>query len=140
MKIMKKIVAITIAFAMLFSCIAIAPADYVSAATDAATWQSTAIISPEQGKLIGAGYIDVKWNNSLDNVKQYKVYVDGALKKTVAPSGETMSCEFYTVAVKAHTAQIVAELNDGSSVKTDLRTFYVTKKGICVNTKDMGAA
>ena len=140
MKIMKKIVAMTIAFAMLFSCIAIAPVDYVSAATDVSTWQSTAIISPEQGKLIGAGYIDVKWNNSLDNVKQYKVYVDGALKKTVAPNGETMSCEFYTVAVKAHTAQIVAELNDGSSVKTDLRTFYVTKKGICVNTKDMGAA
>lgn len=140
MKKIRKIVAMTIAFAMLFSCIAITPTESVSAATDAATWQNTAIVSPAQGKLIGAGYIDVKWNNSLENVKQYKVYVDGALKKTVAPSGETMTCEFYTTAVKAHTAQIVAELNNGSSVKTGVRTFYVTKKGICVNTRDMGAA
>lgn len=140
MKKIRKIVAMTVAFAMLFSCMAITPAKSVSAAMDAATWQNTAIMSPGQGKLIGAGYIDVKWNNSLENVKQYKVYVDGALKKTVAPSGEIMACEFYTTAVKEHTAQVVAELNNGSSVKTAVRTFYVTKKGICVNTRDMGEA
>ena len=140
MKRMRKIIAMTIALAMLFSCIAITPMEPVSAATDAATWQNTAITSPAQGKLIGAGYIDVKWNNSLENVKQYKVYVDGALKGTFAPSGETMACEFYTTEVKAHTAQVVAELNNGSNVQTAVRTFYVTKKGVCVNTKDMGAA
>lgn len=140
MKIIRKMVAMTIAFAMLFSCIAVTPMKSVNAATDVSVWQSTGIVSPQQGKLIGAGYIDVKWNNSLENVKQYKVYVDGALKKTVKPVGETMTCEFYTTAVKAHTAQVVAELNDGKSVKTAVRTFYVTKKGICVNTRDMGAA
>ncbi len=139
MKIIKKIVTMTIAFAMLFSGMTIPAVKNVSATT-VSEWQSTGIVSPQQGKLVGAGYIDVKWSNSLDNVKQYKVYVDGALKKTVAPGGETMACEFYTTEVKAHTAQVVADLKNGTSVKTAVRTFYVTKKGICVNTRDMGAA
>lgn len=126
-----------LAVAMLFTCMT-AISDMAVKAEDSATWQKTALTSPAQGKLIGAGYIDIKWNNNLDNVKQYKVYVDGALNRTVAPSGTTMSAEFYTTQVSAHNAYIVAELNNGTSVKTDIRTFYVTKKGVCVNDKDMG--
>lgn len=113
---------------MLFSCITVS--NTVRANEENTSWQSTAIISPEQNKLIGAGYIDVKWNNSLGNVKQYKVYVDGVLKRTVTPNGETMSVEFYTTEVKAHTAQIEADLENGTSIKSDVRTFYVTKKGV----------
>ena len=60
--------------------------------------------------------------------------MDGVLKKTLLPSGETMSIEFYTTKVSAHNTYIVADLKDGSSVKTDTRTFYVTKKGVCVIT------
>ena len=134
----RKIVALTVAFAMLFSCMVITHTTTKAEAGDTA-WAAEGIISPAEGKLIGAGYIDVKWNNSLDNVKQYKVYVDGALKKTAAPSGETMTCEFYTTEVKKHTAQVMAELNDGSTLQTAPRTFYVTKKGVCVN-QEMGAA
>lgn len=137
MKRLKRIMAMVLAVAMLFSCVT-AISDMPVKAEDSATWQKTAITSPAQGKLIGAGYIDIKWNNNLDNVKQYKVYVDGALNRTVAPSGTTMSAEFYTTQVSAHNAYIVAELNNGTSVKTDIRTFYVTKKGVCVNDKDMG--
>ena len=137
MKRLKRIMAMVLAVVMLFTCMT-AISDMPVKAEDSATWQKTALTSPAQGKLIGAGYIDIKWNNNLDNVKQYKVYVDGALNRTVAPSGTTMSAEFYTTQVSAHNAYIVAELNNGTSVKTDIRTFYVTKKGVCVNDKDMG--
>ena len=112
----------------------------VTKADETNNWSGEAIISPEQNKLIGAGYIDIKWNNTLENVKEYKVYIDGTLKKTVSPSGDIMKFEFYTTNVKGYTAQIVAELKDNTVVKSDVRNFYVTKKGICVNRKDMGAA
>ena len=137
MKNIKKIMSLLLAVVMLFSGITVISSSDVKAA-DTASWQKTAIVSPGTGKLIGAGYIDVKWNNTLDNVKQYKVYIDGVLKSTVAPKGEIMSTEFYTTKVSSHNAYIVAELNDSTSVKTDVCTFYVTKKGICVNDKDMG--
>lgn len=137
MKKIKKIISFTLAIVMMFSCIT-AISDIPVKAVDTTTWQKNAIVSPAEKKLIGAGYIDIKWSNTLDNVKQYRVYVDGTLKKTTAPSGSTMSAEFYTTNVSAHNAYIVADMNDGTSVRTDTRTFYVTKKGICVNDKDMG--
>ena len=59
MKIIKKIVTMTIAFAMLFSGMTIPAVKNVSATT-VSEWQSTGIVSPQQGKLVGAGYIDVK--------------------------------------------------------------------------------
>lgn len=137
MKYIKKITNFVLVIALIISSITIMPSN-IKAASTSDQWKNTAIVSPEEGKLIGAGYIDVKWNNDLENVKSYNVYIDGALKKTVAPSGETMKVEFYTTAVKAHNARIVATLNDGTTVTTDTRTFYVTKKGVCVNEKDMG--
>ena len=135
---MKHITSFLLAVALLVSSITLMPSNNVKAARNAEQWKSSAIVSPEEGKLIGAGYIDVKWNNDLENVKSYSVYVDGALKKTVAPSGETMKVEFYTTAVKSHNAKITATLDDGTTVTTNTRTFYVTKKGVCVNEKDMG--
>lgn len=133
----KKIISFILAIMMVFSCITVV-SNVPAKAEEATTWQKQAIVSPAEKKLVGAGYIDIKWRNTLENVKQYKVYVDGALKKTVVPSGETMSAEFYTTKVSSHNAYVVAELKDGTSVKTDVRTFYVTKKGVCVNDKDMG--
>ena len=138
---LKKITSMLLALALVISGIYITDVKDVSAATDANQWKTSAITAPTQGSLIGAGYIDIKWDNTLENVSQYKVYVDGKLHKTVAPtSGATMSCEFYTTQVSAHTAYIVATLKNGTNVQTSTRTFYVTKKGICVNTRDMGAA
>lgn len=139
MKRLKRIVCAFLAITMFFSAIYLTDAENVSAATDANSWKSTAITSPVNGKLVGAGYIDIKWNNTLENVSKYSVYVDGVLKTTVtATSAEVMSYEFYTTSVSAHTAYVVGVLKDGTSVKSDVITFYVTKKGICVNTRDMG--
>ncbi|MFQ9515081.1 MAG: glycosyl hydrolase [Eubacterium sp.] len=137
----KKITSMLLAIALVISSICITGGKDVSAATDANQWKTTAITSPKQDSLVGAGYIDIKWDNTLENVSQYKVYVDGSLKKTVAPTtSTTMSCEFYTTSVSAHNAYIIATLKNGTNVQTGTRRFYVTKKGICVNTKDMGAA
>lgn len=138
---LKKMASLLLALIMVLTSIGAIGGVNVSAATEADTWKSTAITAPVQDDLIGAGYIDVKWNNDLENVSQYKVYIDNTLAKTLtATTAETMSYEMYTTKVSAHYAQIVAVLKDGTEVKSDTRTFYVTKKGICVNTRDMGAA
>ncbi len=136
---MKKITSILLALVMLFSGAFVAAPVSVDAA-DANAWSNSAIIAPEQGKLIGAGYINIIWNNDLENVSSYTVYVDGNVLTTVnANSAATMGAEMYTTSVSAHTTYIVAKLNSGATVQTNTRTFYVTKKGICVNTRDMGA-
>ena len=76
---MKKILAMVLSVALLFSGMIFD--NTLTKADETNTWSGEAIISPEQNKLIGAGYIDIKWNNTLENVKQYKVYIDGTLKK-----------------------------------------------------------
>ena len=134
---MKRLITIVLSIALLVSGLVISPVKADTLTPDA--WKSSAIVSPKEGSLIGAGYIDVKWKNNLENVKKYSVYIDSKLSKTInASSSEEMSVEFYTVKVSAHTAYIVAEQEDGTKVQTDTRKFFVTKKGICVNDKDMG--
>ena len=78
---MKKILAMVLSVALLFSGMIFD--NTLTKADETNTWSGEAIISPKQNKLIGAGYIDIKWNNTLENVKQYKVYIDGTLKKTM---------------------------------------------------------
>lgn len=137
---MKKILSLVLAITLFVTGISVTDVSKVQAET-ADVWKSSAIVAPEEGKLVGAGYIDIKWNNNLDNVASYTVYVDNKVLKTVnASSAGVMSAEMYTTSVSAHTAYIVAKLKDGTSVQTGKRTFYVTKKGLGVNTKDMGAA
>lgn len=141
MKGLKRITSIVLALAMFATGIAISGPTTVKADTATDNWKANGIVSPKQDKLIGAGYIDVKWDNTLTDVSQYKVYVDGDLKVTVSPtSDKTMSTEFYTTQVSEHNVYVVATLKNGTNVQTANRRFYVTKKGVCVNTKDMGTA
>lgn len=137
---MKKIISLLLTLVMVVSCVQFTGVNVAKAAT-ASDWATTAITAPTQDDLIGAGYIDIKWNNDLEDVSQYKIYIDKKLVKTIAATtAEVMKYEMYTVQVSAHYAQIVAVLKDGTEVKSAERRFYVTKKGICVNTRDMGAA
>ena len=141
MKGFKRITSIVLALVMFVTGIAISGPTTVKADTATDNWKANGIVSPKKDKLIGAGYIDVKWDNTLTDVSQYKVYVDGDLKATVSPSSDkTMSTEFYTTQVSEHNVYVVATLKNGSNVQTANRRFYVTKKGVCVNTKDMGTA
>ncbi len=137
---MKKVVTIVLSIALFVSGITIIPVKAEDALI-AEEWKNSAIVSPTQGSLIGAGHIDLKWNNNLENISKYSAYVDSKLVKTVnASTAEKMSVDFFTVKVSSHTAYIIAEQKDGTKVQTKTITFYVTKKGICVNEKDMGRA
>ena len=90
-----------------------------------------AITSPVNNAMMGAGYMDIKWNPASDavGVKNYKVYVDGSLKTTTTST----KYEFYTTKVNYHSAWIEAELNNGKKLYTPTVKFGVTKKGLCVN-------
>ncbi len=140
MKTLKKIMSALLALAVAIAGLAFTPSVAKAKDTlDSSEWKSVAIISPSEGELIGAGYIDVKFSNELDNASKYTLYVDSKAVKTVnATSDKVMACEFYTTSVAKHTAYVVAEQKDGNVVTSDTRTFFVTKKGICVNSKDMG--
>lgn len=137
---MKRVLTIILSISLFVSGLTIMPvkaADSLSAND----WKNTAIVAPGNGKLIGAGHIDIKWNNNLENVSKYSVYVDSKLIKTVnANTAEKMSADFYTVQVSAHTAYIIAEQKSGTKVQTPTIKFYVTKKGLCVNDVNMGEA
>lgn len=137
---MKRIITIVLSIALVVSGLMVVPTK-ADVKQDSDIWKSSAIVAPKADSLIGAGHIDVKWNNDLEDAKQYSVYVDSKLIKTVAATeAETMAVDFYTVKVSAHTAYIIAEQNNGTKTQTPTVKFYVTKKGICVNDKDMGVA
>lgn len=87
------------------------------------------ITSPSNNRLVGAGYIDIKWNSASGNVKNYNVYIDGSLVKTTTST----TYELYTTKVNYHTAWIEANLSDGQKTYTPTVKFGVTKKGLCVN-------
>lgn len=89
------------------------------------------ITSPVNNAMMGAGYMDIKWNPVSDaaGIKNYKVYVDGSLKTTTTST----KYEFYTTKVNYHSAWIEAELNNGKKLYTPTVKFGVTKKGLCVN-------
>lgn len=137
---MKRILTIILSIALFVSGLTIIPAKADDSLSPDA-WKDTAFVNPTNGKLVGAGHIGIRWNNNLENASKYSVYVDSKLIANVnANSDEKLSADFYTVSVSAHTAYIVAEQTNGNTVQTPTITFYVTKKGICVNEKDMGVA
>lgn len=125
------------------------------AKAEAETWESTAIVAPAEGKLIGAGYINVVFDATVEGAKTYQVFFDGKpvyekdgqvvrtelgetadgaveRKYNAADCGSKVTCEVYTTKVTAHTASVVATLSDGTTKTTDTRTFYVSKKGIAL--------
>ncbi len=137
---MKRLITIVLSIALFVSGLTVMPAK-ASDKVIPEEWSLNAITNPKSGSLIGAGHISISWNNNLENVSKYKVYLDEKLYMTVnATSDEQMSVDYYTVKVTYHTVQVIAELADGTQVKSSVYTFYVTKKGICVNEKDMGVA
>ena len=83
----KRILAFALSLVVVFSGInyAAITSNEVAAATVSTTeWTNNGLISPANGSLIGAGYSrHVKWNNNLEGVSSYAVYVDNALIGTV---------------------------------------------------------
>lgn len=104
--------------------------------SNAAEWKESAVTSPKAGSLKAGGYVTITWNpaDKLGDVKGYKVYADG---EQVAETDEkTTECEYHTTKVSSHEVYVEADFEYGSKVYSNVVTFYVNKKGLCVN-KDM---
>lgn len=102
-------------------------------------WKNNAVITPKAGLLQAAGYITIEWNSAdkLGKVKGYKVYVNDKLIKET--DEKTTTCEYYSTDVSKHTVYIEADLEQDSVIYSDVITFYVNKKGLCMN-RDMAMA
>ena len=97
------------------------------------TWKTTALKSPSKGQLVAAGDIKISWN-SLEKVQHYDIYFDGKYEKSV--EANITQTTIYSTAVARHTIRVVAVLENNDEINVSERTFYISKKGLCVN-KDM---
>jgi hypothetical protein len=103
---------------------------------NATEWKENAVTTPTAGSLKAAGYITITWNSAEDlgEVSGYRVYVDDTLVEET--NNKTTTCEYYTTEVSSHQVYVEADLKHGSKINSNIFTFYVNKKGFCVN-KDM---
>lgn len=141
---MKRILSILLSLTLVFSMLAISNGYVVNAVENQMDWKSSAIITPEEGALVGAGYINIKFDTTLENAKSYTVYFDGKNENDLVDgtravmffetdAEDTKTCEVYSVSVKkGHTVYVVATLKDGTEVTSDTRTFYISKKGVAM--------
>lgn len=148
-KMMKTMVSLLLALALTVS--GITYTDKVEAATDINSWKANAVKVPAEGTLVGAGYIDVEFDNSMEGYT-YTVFLDGkpvywigddivrteigeeitenATTKSFTPE-DTGKTEVYTTGVSKH--EITVKANDGTNeYVSDTRTFYVSKKGMAL--------
>lgn len=147
-KVLKKVISVTLTLALAVS--GIVYTNDVKAAADAENWEANAIKVPAEGALIGAGYIDVEFDNSLEGYT-YTVELDGqqvywngddivktdigeekteeSVTKTFTSEDEGKT-EVYTTTVSKH--EITVKASNGKEEKTAKRTFYVSKKGLAL--------
>lgn len=118
-------------------------------------WKAAAVKTPTDGSLVGAGYISVEFDNSLDGYT-YEVLLDGKstywkdgniLRPEISEdesqgsiktfsSSDTPKTEVYTNTVSKH--EITVKATKGSdTIISNPRTFYVSKKGLAMG-DDMG--
>lgn len=86
------------------------------------------IVYPGDKSLIGAGHFDFKWR-AVSNAKTYQLYINDKLITTT----EKTTYDYYTTKVQKFTAYIQVELINGGNQKSKSITFFVTKKGLAVN-------
>ena len=154
-KMLKSFVAAVLSLTLVVSGLGITK--NVSAVTQEDEWKANAVKTPAEGKLIGAGYIDVEFDNSMEGYT-YSVYLDGqpvywdgnsivrselgekvsATSKTKTfTSGDEGKTEVYTNTVSKHEITVKAQ-KDGQTITSEPRTFYVSKKGLAMG-GDMGS-
>lgn len=148
---MKKLVSIFLSIALVFSVISVNNISVSKINAQENDWSSTAITVPAEGELVGAGYIDVEFNNSMEGYT-YTVYLDGEPMYWVGDDivrteiGEQITedavvksftsqdkgkTEVYTTNVSRH--ELVVKANNGSDEQvSETRTFYVSKKGMAL--------
>ena len=148
-KMLKSFVATVLSLTLVVSGLGITK--NVSAVTREDEWKANAVKTPAEGKLIGAGYIDVEFDNSMEGYT-YSVYLDGqpvywdgnsivrselgekvsAVSKTKSfTSSDEGKTEVYTNTVSKHEITVEAK-KDGQTITSEPRTFYVSKKGLAL--------
>lgn len=128
----KKMVSLLLSLTMIVTMIGVVNAQEGNNETTTA-WKTLAVVTPEEGRLVGAGYINIKVDTSLENATSYKVYFDGEVAGTLTVNeSKQQVVEVYTTAITSHTAYVVAILADGTEVQSDTRKFYVSKKGVAL--------
>lgn len=148
---MKKLLSIFLSIALVFSVLSVNNVLSGNVNAQENDWSSTAITVPAEGELVGAGYIDVEFDNSMEGYT-YTVYLDGkpmywigddivrteigeqitdeAVIKTFT-SAEQGKTEVYTTTVSKH--ELVVKADNGTEEKVSAtRTFYVSKKGMAL--------
>ena len=97
-----------------------------------ADWRNNAITNPTKGQLLPSGFVTIKFNKLNDAVK-YEGYVDSKLVKTFQGSeaqANNLEFEIRNNEVKKHSTWVVATLANGEQVVSNLRYFFISKKGI----------
>ena len=77
----KRGVAFAMAAVMTVSMTGVISADANEESSTISSWKEEAVITPTEGKLVGAGYINVKVNTSVTDAESYNIVFDG--KKAV---------------------------------------------------------
>ncbi|MCR5736957.1 MAG: fibronectin type III domain-containing protein [Eubacterium sp.] len=148
-KVLKKVVAMTMTFTMAWGGVNYTKS--VDAATTTEQWKENAVITPADGKLVGAGYIPVEFDNSMEGYT-YTVLLDGKpmywngddivrteIGETTTESSEiktftsedSAKTEVYTTTVSKHEITVEA-VKGGEKIVSSPREFYVSKKGIAL--------
>lgn len=127
-KLLSLMLIFIIGISMSFSSVPVYAATYNT--ENYANWKNNAIIYPQAGQLVAAGPIYLQWNK-LDATIKYDVYIDDNFQGSIdAADDNVIEYEVYSTSVASHKLKIVAELENGKNVTANIRTFYVSKKGI----------
>lgn len=133
---MKKVFSLLLSVALTLAMIGtVGASETEGSGQDAAVtaWKTSAVVTPTENKLVGAGYINIKVKTNLAGATSYKVVFNGEDAGTLnANDLEQQIVEVYTTQISSHKAYVVATLESGEEVTSDVRTFYVSKKGIAL--------
>ena len=115
--------------------------DEIEATGPYSEWRNNAITYPTKGLLLPAGYVTIKFK-SLSGAVKYDVYVDKVLIKTFegndAKLNNNFEVEIRNNEVKQHNTCVIATLNDGTEVISNMRNFFISKKGIGIWQSQVG--
>ena len=104
-------------------------------------WRNNAITYPTKGLLLPAGYVSIKFK-SLSEAVKYEVYVDKILIKTFegneARFNSNFEVEIRNNEVKQQNTCVIATLNNGTEVISNMRNFFISKKGIGIWQSQVG--
>lgn len=127
-KLLSLMLIFIIGISMSFPCVPVYATTYNT--ENYVNWKNNAIIYPQAGQLVAAGPIYLQWNK-LDDAIKYDVYIDDNFQGYIdAADDNVIEYEVYSTSVASHKLKIVAELENGKHVTANIRTFYVSKKGM----------